>query len=408
MTAIWDSLTSLCNAFSWTPYLSSELGSRVPRRVKLPDVLTALPDASSKFRVNALCKEVSNASDVWVYGELGLLSPELLSADTQSIANPEAPALFEELHTEGTRTLDHGDQKLDMKAGLLAAMCFPTADRSQLRLCTDFLNWMLLLEHRLAIVDFSTARGFLKEMNFCVTSNECCADTADSGFVRGLQSVLSRLKCSPEAPFIFDRFTEALQAYLSFLSQQILEYSERRTPPNIKMCMSLKRERGWTVLLFLLIEYSQGLKLGQVTGREKTNLRPMRDAAADAIIYASDIYARTSQGDPSGRSFCYNIVALLEHERSLDLQCAIDTAGELCTSRARDLASLESGVSVESVSSPKSSRADTDIAVFARGLGDCVRGVLHWGFESERYFGRDGAYVRMTMAVETTGAGTSQ
>ncbi|THH07887.1 hypothetical protein EW145_g3074 [Phellinidium pouzarii] len=378
-SALWNSLISHLTAPSWIPY-TTERGIPSPCRIKLPDLLTALPDASSAFRINGRCKEVSDASLEWV--------TEFRLRTSRSNRTDE-PFMLE----DSVGPVDEGQYDADeehevyIKAGLLAAMCFPTANYTQLRLCTDVLNWMFLLECRLEILNHADASKLLQD----------------------IISILARLKRSPESPFIFDRFKNNLQLYLPSLVQKPMASSAQHIP-SVKTYVTQQREHGWPALLFILIEYSQGLKLSPDTWKKTPSLTSMKEAAGDIVLYAADIYDRIGRVSQSiYPKQTHNAVALLEYTQSLDLQSAVDSVGELCAARVRELARYHPTV-LSKCSSPSLAGAgikeilNTDIVLYAQGLGDCVRGVLHWAFETERYFGRDAGFVRMTLSVEMTGS----
>ena len=82
------------------------------------------------------------------------------------------------------------------------------------------------------------------------------------------------------------------------------------------------------------------------------------------------------------------------HERGLDLQSAADFVGDLCKKsidrfnedRLNNLPSWGPDI-------------DRDVAVFVSGLATWIVGSLHWAFETERYFGKEGMEVKATRVV---------
>ncbi|KAI5115569.1 hypothetical protein M0805_004617 [Coniferiporia weirii] len=403
--ALRESLTSVLTAFSWIPYLSGR-SVPTPRRVKLPDLIAALPDASSAFRINANCKEVVKASREWVK-EHGISSPySVRLPGSFSGSNATRPDQEPDGVTVNTDE-NEGQHAFDMKAGLLAAMCFPTADRTQLRFCADFLNWMMHLECRIAVLDRADSANLLQAI-ISILNNEEGLKGKEAGFGSGLVSILTRLKCSPEAPFVFDKLKDTLKDYFLSNIQKISELPERRVF-SANTYISEQRKCGWPAFIFILIEYSQGLNLSSDIWRKTLYLNSVRDATADILVYAADIYARV--GRKPYCTYCqgYNAVALLEHAESLDLQSAVDNVGALCIARVHEMSKLQSSILSKCSASSGSrtelkAKSDADISSYVRGLGNCVRGMLYWAFESECYFGSDAAYVRMTLSVETAGA----
>ena len=69
-----------------------------------------------------------------------------------------------EVSIASQRWLDHsqcpkGEGRADivrLKAGLLASMCYPTVDRGQLRVCSDFVNFLFYIKSLANIADVET------------------------------------------------------------------------------------------------------------------------------------------------------------------------------------------------------------------------------------------------------------
>lgn len=145
--ALW--LSGIRRALSWNPYFS-ERSSRSLRSLKLPDLFAPLGEgASSEFEINPHCKKVTDASDAW-FREQCQLSTASTSSPTSSTSSHE-------------KDNTHCEDGIDLKAGLLAAICFPAVDFGQLRLCADFLNWMLHFEYQLALSDPASASRIVQE-----------------------------------------------------------------------------------------------------------------------------------------------------------------------------------------------------------------------------------------------------
>jgi len=88
-------------------------------------------------------------------------------------------------------------------------------------------------------------------------------------------------------------------------------------------------------------------------------------------------------------------------EKNLGLQEAVDWVGDLCKARIdqymKDKASLPSwGAAV-----------DAEVAAYVSGMEDWVIGVLHWSFDSERYFGKEHARIKADRTVTLLPVDTS-
>src|SRR5579872_6990413 len=83
-----------------------------------------------------------------------------------------------------------------------------------------------------------------------------------------------------------------------------------------------------------------------------------------------------------------NMVAIMMHHHGMTLQQAVDFVGDLykqCLDRFNeDRARLPSW----------SPEIDAQLQTYVQGLADWVVGSLHWSFDSERYFGKEGPRIK--------------
>ena len=87
------------------------------------------------------------------------------------------------------------------------------------------------------------------------------------------------------------------------------------------------------------------------------------------------------------------MVAILMAQHGLSLQDAIDFVGQLCDA---SIARFETG----RASLPSwGAQIDADVQKYVLGLQDWSIGSLHWSFETERYFGKNGRSVRRSGVV---------
>lgn len=116
----WRTRWSHANAHS-IPQCTNDLKSPAPMSssFQIPDFTKLLP-ASFELRVNQHCRVASDASLAWSQSEGLLLQPSgpvTEQDDEQSVNSPPV-----------------------LQTGLLAALCFPTCDFTQLRIAVDLLT----------------------------------------------------------------------------------------------------------------------------------------------------------------------------------------------------------------------------------------------------------------------------
>ncbi|EJD05532.1 uncharacterized protein FOMMEDRAFT_145041 [Fomitiporia mediterranea MF3/22] len=388
-----STLSSFQNLLSWTNNPCTEsTSSTSPQQIKLPDLIAAFPDAARGFRINSLCKEISDASDEWAVEVIGKSDTRVKKATSVNNSRVVLP----EQHSGATNAEGSQDETLDLKMGLLASMCFPFVDRTQLRICSDLVVWIGLLEHHLACCTLEAALDCIHQCRILAENEPGFSDIIDTGLPKGLQSILKRLERSPQSNYVYDRVRLAVHAYLKRLALQLSEPT-RAILQNLKSYVAEQRIAGWHTLLFILIEFAHGLEKLQSVLQNNAAVRSVGDAAADAIVYALDIFACVGVFGQAGAPILSNTnsVTILAHEQKVDLSRAIERVGSFCADRLREFSSFQTALLQES-----SKSGDLETEIYVRGLGHCIRGVLYWVFESERYFGRDGGYIRMTLVVE--------
>ena len=149
------------------------------QELKLPDLLATFPNAARDFRISSFCKEISEASDAWAEENIGLSASKLRPARPTNTAG------------RGTSVPSHNDletdETLDLMTGLLASMCLPTAGRTQLRLCADYLAWAVLLQYQTQTIDTRSTGDYIQENISLVMMEPGSSKVAEQSFAGGLQ-----------------------------------------------------------------------------------------------------------------------------------------------------------------------------------------------------------------------------
>jgi hypothetical protein len=83
-----------------------------------------------------------------------------------------------------------------------------------------------------------------------------------------------------------------------------------------------------------------------------------------------------------------NIVVVVMNEKGLDLQSAVDFVGDLCKK------SIDRFIEDRKNIPSWGDKIDRDVAVYVDGLANWIVGGLHWTFETERYFGKEGQNIK--------------
>lgn len=175
--------------------------------------------------------------------------------------------------------------------------------------------------------------------------------------------------------------------------------------PDLESYIEMQRVGSWCAPLFALIEYAHGLELPEDVLQHET-MQELVQAAKDFIVWLTvsvtshtialgqltelqDILICIGCGENCSTAATHNLVALLMRENGLGLQDAVNHAGDLCSARLEDFKTIKSGLPSWG---PK---VDAAVSAYVQGLEDCMTGVQHWSFETERYFGTLASNVRM-------------
>lgn len=127
---------------------------------------------------------------------------------------------------------------------------------------------------------------------------------------------------------------------------------------------------------------------------EEIRLHPtiveLEKLASELIAIANDVLSYNKEqavGDE------HNIITVIMKQFNLDLQTAFDKAGEMSTARMKRFYTLY--LSVPRWLGP----VDLDVQKLVDGMAMCVSGVLHWSYESQRYFGKRGLEVKKSRCL---------
>ncbi|KAI0354460.1 terpenoid synthase [Trametes cingulata] len=293
--------------------------------IRIPN-FPALCSPHFDLRSNPHCRAVTHLAEKWA-----LSTPLFLDAD-------------EEARLPGARL------------GLLAALCFPTCDASQLLAVTKFLivvmHWM------------DRPRSLYAD-----------EEIFDPIWAKYLRPTTRR-----DWQKRFQRHLAAFRYGRALLAQDAAE----GIIPDLESYISLRRDACGVKMFLDLIMYAGGLHVPQHV-YDHPVLRRLRQDAADIIAWSTDVAAYAQRPHSS------NIIAVLMHERQYTAQAGADLAGNLVKDTIMNF--LTNETSLPALPALGERDAD-DVRAYVQGLRDCVVGTLHWLYETDRYFGETAEDVR--------------
>ncbi|KAF9237775.1 isoprenoid synthase domain-containing protein [Melanogaster broomeanus] len=290
---------------------------------------------------------------------------------------------------EGARLVEpHATKIASMKAGELAAACYPNADAFHLSVCSDFMNWIAIMDELLdesdpRVVDTAAIRdscmgAFRDPINF--STENLAGKMSKSFFSRFIQT--GSAGCT-------ERFIHAIDLYFTAGAKQ----AEDRVHARILDLSSItiaRRDTGSCKTCFTFIEYAARIDLPDEVMSHPIILG-MEEAANDFITQSNDIFSYNIE---QAQHESHNLIAVLMHEKGLDLQSAVDYVGELCK------ASIQRFEEGRAMLPSWGEEVDQQVAIYVEGLQDWIVGTLHWSFDTERYFGKEGPLVKQTRIVK--------
>ncbi|KAF9237777.1 isoprenoid synthase domain-containing protein [Melanogaster broomeanus] len=203
---------------------------------------------------------------------------------------------------------------------------------------------------------------------------------AKSFFSRFIQT--SGPKCT-------ERFIHTMDLYFIAVAKQVEDRANGHIP-DLESYIALRRDTSGVRPCCALIEYAAGIDLPDEVQAHPVIIG-MEEAANDLVSWANDIYSynvEQSRRDP------HNLISVLMHYQVIGLQDAIDYAGALCKDTFQRFE--ESRAMLPSWGE----EIDQQVVIYIEGLQSWMVGLLHWSFESERYFGKEGPQVKQTRIVK--------
>ncbi|CAF1417373.1 unnamed protein product [Adineta steineri] len=186
-----------------------------------------------------------------------------------------------------------------------------------------------------------------------------------------------------------ERFLTAYRAANEASLLQAANEKNRRTVPDLETYIKFRRDTSLGYGVYFTVEYC--LELDSLDECwENDTFKYLVDIANDIASWTNDIYSfniEQSRGD-------YNLISVLMHaDPSLNIQQAIDRAGQMVIDRYADFQRVRS----ELIS--WGTKIDTQVEKFVNGLGIVIVGTAVWSFETPRYFGAEREEVKRTRRV---------
>ncbi|KAF7797961.1 hypothetical protein EIP86_009168 [Pleurotus ostreatoroseus] len=269
---------------------------------------------------------------------------------------------------------------------LLCAYTYPFATPELLRIACDFTNLLFLIDE---VCDVQNGVGVRQTAQsvLCALKNEAYDD--NSVLYKMTEDFMKHLMVfAGSNADTLGRFLQHFTSYLHALNEEA-DHRDESNVLDVVAYNALRREFGGAQCSLDLIGFMIGGDLPNVV-LEHPAFQKMHYAAVDMVTWANDLYSYDME---KLMGHTTNIIPVLQHERGLSLQEAVDFAG----SHWRELVEEFEKAKKELPSFGED--LDPIITKYINGMETTAAGNLDWSFETLRYFGADRERVRDTLVV---------
>ncbi|KAF8588089.1 terpenoid synthase [Ramaria rubella] len=271
-----------------------------------------------------------------------------------------------------------------LMAGQLAAYCYNKCSDERFRVICDFMLVLFLLDDLSDDLMTKDTEILADVVMNAIAFPEAYRPTHTKGKeqpeIESDASSLTRdywARLIPDAgPEVQARCAENVELYLVAVHQQA-NHRDTGDIPSLEDYVQLRRLSSGCKPLFDLLEYSLDMQLPDYI-IENPLLETLKDCVNDFVAFSNDIFSfnvEQSRGDT------HNLVTIIMENYNLDLQSAVDRAGDMCRE------ALDKYCVTKAKFPSYGPELDNQLAAFFRGLESWISGSLDWSFVTPRYFG---------------------
>ncbi|KAG1820891.1 isoprenoid synthase domain-containing protein [Suillus subaureus] len=275
----------------------------------------------------------------------------------------------------------------DMDAAAFVSLIYPDADACRLQLCVESVNFAFIMD------DLMESGGVdaRKAHEWCIpVLRDPINFEAEHRPARMCKSFSNRFR-ETAGPGCRERYIRGKELYFAAVAKQLEDRAKGNTY-DLESYIIQRRGIVGMQPYFALIEFATGIDLPDEVVSHPA-YEGLDCAATDHVAWVNDILSYNKE-QASGGAPWENLVAVLMHVQGLDLQSAMDYAGQMCKDA---LQRFESNCAIL----PSwGEEVDRQVAIYIEGLQQWMIGSLHWHFDSVRYVGNDGGAVKRDRIVK--------
>ncbi|KAI0675633.1 terpenoid synthase [Trametes maxima] len=333
------------------------------RLIQLPNTMSSWP---MPRRVNPLYEEVSARSAEWVRS-------------------------FQAFSLESQRAFDLCD------FGLLASLAYPNVDEDHLRVGCDLMNVFFVFDEYTDVMDASGTQELADIIIDAVKNPGRPRPSGESVVGEITRQFWKHALESATAPAI-PRFEDAWTRYAMSVVEQARDREEGRARA-VDDYLALRRYTIGAEPSYVVAELKLGLP-AEVT--QHPLVEELRTCVTDMLIFDNDLLSfrrEYATGDP------HNVIPIVMQEKRLTVDEALRWLSNEHRQRADRFFALWPEVAALDFGSQE---VDSAFQLYLDHLANWPRANECWSYESGRYFGGDGARVKLERVVELEGQGYQQ
>ncbi|KAG2139387.1 isoprenoid synthase domain-containing protein [Suillus cothurnatus] len=276
---------------------------------------------------------------------------------------------------------------LDEDIGAFAALCYPDADAFHLRVCADFLHWIAITDDLMEYGVVGTKE--MRESCILALRDPIHFDTEQLG-AKLCKSFFSRFR-DTAGPGCTERFIRGSELFFVSVAKHVDDRAKKNMY-NLQSYITLREDTDAMKLCIALIEFAARIDLPDEVVSHPV-IKALEAAASHHAAWSNDIISYNKE-QSRGSAPWENLVAVLMHDQGLDLQGAVDYAGEMCKN------AIQCFETNRAILPSWGDEVDRQVAIYVEGLQNWIVGSLHWYLNSVRYAGEDGRAVKYDRVVK--------
>ncbi|KAF8499975.1 terpenoid synthase [Gautieria morchelliformis] len=195
---------------------------------------------------------------------------------------------------------------------------------------------------------------------------------------------------SKAGPGVQARLVHNFELCFIALNQEVKDRISGPEIPSLADFIKRRQDTSACKQCFDLIEYCFDMELPDYV-IENPSLESMKDCVNSFASWLNDIY---SYNVDQSRGITHNLVTVIMKHYDMDLQAAVDHAGNMC------IEAIESYCEHKARLPSYGPEIDSQVAAYTRGLESWISGNLEWILLTQRYFGNRGQEVKAHLLVK--------